>query len=313
MAPRTRATAASAAAGRSSQHPPRVAASKGVLLLMMPSVTDINGAGGVAARWREYHRELRSEGWDIELWTVDSTDDATKVPRYHLPNFPGTLTDSPGIFFMLKIWRRLNRAPLVGCVVMTDLFSNVPISMMCKGTGTPLVYSIHTDIAQLDGINLVPSSATFLQATTSRLAHAAVTTSPSFLRQLQSRGIACCTHHYRPLPVDAVVAAAAALTPEDVARTRAELTAGHPERPVIAYVGRWSAEKRMHLLKSCRPQGTTLCFVGDGPMRELVCQWHDPPRVVVLVAGDHHTASHCFTLLHTAPLVCDALLTRREP
>ena len=38
----------------------------------------------------------------------------------------------------------------------------------------------------------------------------------------------------------------------------------------------------MHLLKSCRPEGTTLCFVGDGPMREVVCQWHDPPRVVVL-------------------------------
>ena len=65
-----------------------------------------------------------------------------------------------------------------------------------------------------------------------------------------------------------------------VAATRAQLTAGHPERPVMAYVGRWSAEKRMHLLKSCRPEGTTLCFVGDGPMREVVCQWHDPPRVV---------------------------------
>ena len=176
---------------------------------MMPSVTDINGAGGVAARWKEYKRELQSEGWEVELWTVDSEDARTKVPRYHLPNFPGTLTDSPGVLFMLKIWRRLNRPPLVASVVMTDLFSNVPISMMCKGTGTPLVYSIHTDIAQLDGINVVPSSATFLQATTSRLAHAAVTTSPSFLQQLQSRGIRWCTHHYRPLPVDAVVRAAA--------------------------------------------------------------------------------------------------------
>ena len=103
-----------------------------------------------------------------------SANPYAEVPRYHLPNFPGTLTDAPGIGFMLKIWRRLTTPPLVGCVVMTDLFSNVPISMMCAGAGTPLVYSIHTDIAQLDGINCVPSSATFLQATTSRLAHAAV-------------------------------------------------------------------------------------------------------------------------------------------
>ena len=50
----------------------------------------------------------------------------------------------------------------------------------------------------------------------------------------------------------------------------------------MAYVGRWSAEKRIHLLKSCRPAGTTLAIVGDGPMRRVVESWHDPPRVVVL-------------------------------
>jgi hypothetical protein len=72
--------------------------------------------------------------------------------------------------------------------------------------------------------------------------------------QLQSRGIKWCDQHYRPLPVDAVVRAAEALTDEQVAATRNQLTAGHPERPVMAYVGRWSAEKRMHLLKSCRPE-----------------------------------------------------------
>ena len=255
---------------------------KGVLLLLLPSVTDINGAGGVAARWKEYTRELEREGWTVELWTVDAPDESRKIPRYHLANFPGTLTDSPGVGFMMKLWRRLNRAPLVASVVMTDLFSNVPVAMLCAGTGTPLIYSIHTDIAQLDGINLLPSSAAFLQGTAARLAHACITTSPSFQRQLQSRGIRWCDRHYRPLPVDAVVSAADALSSEDVAATRDELTAGHPNRPVMAYVGRWSAEKRIHLLKSCRPAGTTLAIVGDGPMRRVIESWHDPPRVVVL-------------------------------
>jgi hypothetical protein len=50
---------------------------------------------------------------------VDSEDEATAIPRYYLPNFPGTLTDSPGIYLMLKIWRRLTRRPFVASVVMT--------------------------------------------------------------------------------------------------------------------------------------------------------------------------------------------------
>ena len=50
----------------------------------------------------------------------------------------------------------------------------------------------------------------------------------------------------------------------------------------MAYVGRWSAEKRLHLLVAARPAGTTLAFVGDGPMGETVESWSDPPRVVVL-------------------------------
>ena len=181
----------SARGGRGSPAP----TDKGVLLLLLPSVTDINGAGGVAARWKEYTRELEREGWTVELWTVDAPDQSRKIPRYHLANFPGTLTDSPGVGFMMKLWRRLNRAPLVASVVMTDLFSNVPVAMLCAGTGTPLIYSIHTDIAQLDGINLLPSSAAFLQGTAARLAHACVTTSPSFQRQLQSRGIRWCDRH----------------------------------------------------------------------------------------------------------------------
>ena len=44
----------------------------GVVMLLVPSVTDINGAGGVAARWREYARELERGGYAVELWTVDS-------------------------------------------------------------------------------------------------------------------------------------------------------------------------------------------------------------------------------------------------
>ena len=193
----------------------------GVVMLLVPSVTDINGAGGVAARWREYARELERGGYAVELWTVDSQDPNTKIPRYRLANFPGTLTDSPGAGFVWKIWSRLtrhdelelddtnqttNKNKNVRAVIMTDLFSNVPLALLCAGAGVPLVYSIHTDIAQLDGINLLPSSAAFLQGCAGRLATVCVTTSQGFAKQLRARGIRWVRKHYRPLPVDAVAA-----------------------------------------------------------------------------------------------------------
>jgi len=270
----------------------------GVVMLLVPSVTDINGAGGVAARWREYARELESGGYAVELWTVDSQDPNTKIPRYRLANFPGTLTDSPGAGFVWKIWSRLTRHDElklddttdgttgknknVRAVIMTDLFSNVPLALLCAGAGVPLVYSIHTDIAQLDGINLLPSSAAFLQGCAGRLATVCVTTSQGFAKQLRARGIRWVRKHYRPLPVDAVARASRDATEAEVAEARREMCAGAVDRPLLAYVGRWSAEKRLHLLKQCRPAGVTLAFIGDGPMREVVEQWHDPPRVVVL-------------------------------
>jgi glycosyltransferase involved in cell wall biosynthesis len=164
---------------------------------------------------------------------------------------------------------------------MTDLFSNVPLALVCASAGVPLIYSIHTDIAQLDGVNLLPSSAAFLQANAARLASACVTTSPSFMKTLQKRGIRWCDRYYRPLPVCGVVEASEKCAAGEIRATRRELTGDHPERPLLVYVGRWSAEKRMHLLKRCRPSGATLAFVGDGPMREVVERWHDPPRVVV--------------------------------
>ena len=277
----------------------------GVVMLLVPSVTDINGAGGVAARWREYARELERGGYAVELWTVDSQDPNTKIPRYRLANFPSTLTDAPGPGFVWKIWSRLTRHDerevdevndtmdgttddknkrdkTVRAVIMTDLFSNVPLALLCAGAGVPLVYSIHTDIAQLDGINLLPSSAAFLQGCAGRLATVCVTTSQGFAKQLRARGIRWVGKHYRPLPVDAVARGPRDATEAEVAEARREMCAGAVDRPLLAYVGRWSAEKRLHLLKQCRPAGVTLAFIGDGPMREVVEQWHDPPRVVVL-------------------------------
>jgi hypothetical protein len=118
---------------------------KGVLLLMMPSVTDINGAGGVAARWKEYTNELEIEGWQVELWTVDSTDPATKVGLALPPGCRVGFVDP--IYWLLYQWVPTNARPtraeptplprgvtrLVTCVVHTACNQSTGVLMNdCK-------------------------------------------------------------------------------------------------------------------------------------------------------------------------------------
>ena len=225
----------------------------------------------------------RARGLDGGALDRGRSRPVAKDPRYHLANFPGTLTDSPGVGFMMKLWRRLNRAPLVASVVMTDLFSNVPLAaMLCAGTArrssTPSTPTSRSSTASTSSRPAPRSSREPPRDSRTR----ASPPPPSFQRQLQSRGIRWCDRHYRPLPVDAIVLADA-LSTEDVAATRDELTAGHPNRPVMAYVGRWSAEKRIHLLKSCRPRGDDARHRrgrADAPGRGRVVA--RSPRVVVL-------------------------------
>ena len=222
----------SARGGRGSPAP----TDKGVLLLLLPSVTDINGAGGVAARWKEYTRELEREGWTVELWTVDAPDQSRKIPRYHLANFPGTLTDSPGVGFMMKLWRRLNRAPLVASVVMTDLFSNVPVAMLARAparrSSTPSTPTSRSSTASTSSRPAPRSSREPPRDSRTRASPPPRVSSASSNPEASGGAIGM-----PPAPRGRLVSAADALSTEDVAATRDELTAGHPNRPVMAYVG----------------------------------------------------------------------------
>jgi len=255
---------------------------RGTLLLICPSVTDVHGAGGVSTRWREYVGELEKAGWCVEAWTVDSSERSTRVPRLVLPGFPNTLTDKPSVRFAVRLWRRLRHPgarPPVAAVVSTDAFNNLVVAMCCRGAAVPLVYSIHTDLGQLEGCPV--RTATAMQRAMVRLADSAVTTSPSFASRLRERGVTELHKYYRPLPVSSIARRHAALSARDVAAAREEMTAGNPHRKVMMYVGRWSMEKRMHLLLKAVPADVTLCFVGDGPMGDTVEEWADHPRVVV--------------------------------
>eukprot|EP00854_Cymbomonas_tetramitiformis_P026382 gene26382-32358_t len=180
---------------------------------------------------------------------------------------------------------------------MTDMIINFPLALICRAAGVPLIYSMHTDIGKLlyghGGLWLLRMlTELFLvrvseasQALTAGICTAAITTSPSFMELLQSRGVRACTRFYAAIPAEEIINTYRRLQPDQIQDMRKQMTAGHPERRLLCYAGRWSVEKRMHLLKECvtqLPGNITLCFIGDGPIASIVQEWADEPRVVVL-------------------------------
>ena len=67
---------------------------------------------------------------------------------------------------MVALWRRFESfRPDV--MVVTDLFNDVNLALLCHAAGVPLVYSIHTDGSKLPGG--VPAAASASQAITAAL------------------------------------------------------------------------------------------------------------------------------------------------
>jgi len=251
---------------------------KGRVLLIVPSIVNVSGAGGVAARWNMYSSELSENGWDVELWTIDTG----KIPRLHLPFYPDTLTDLPTVGYVLRLFYRLSNTlkPRVDVVITTDLFTNLLTGLCCIGTGVPLVYSLHTDIGQ---VKCCPMAiATCVQKLIIRMATRSVTTSLSFCSVLRSRGVHGVEMYYRPLPVDEIVNQRSTITAKKFYAARHEMTGGNIDRKILLYIGRWAYEKRLHLLVNARPENCTLCFIGDGPIADVVKSWHDGTNVIVL-------------------------------
>jgi len=258
-------------------------------LLAVPSVTDVVGAGGVAPRWGNYLRELKTNGWVVDLHTVDAADYEQRIPRVVHPFFPKTLTDAPSATWMFRLWRRF-RAARPDVVIITDLFNDVNLALLCRAARVPLVYSLHTDGSKLPGG--VPAAASASQMLTARLATRAATTSQSFAKVLEERGVvkkASDLAHYRPVPTADLANAAASLSSDEIRKERARLTgaADGGSVPVLGYVGRWSAEKRIKLLvDAARAANGAFSFVvvgdaADEAVARDVEAWHAPPFVVV--------------------------------
>jgi len=100
---------------------------KGRVVICVPSLRDVTGAGGVAPRWRLYVSELENDGYECEVWCVDSLDEGKRIPRCVHPFYPKTFIDLPSPFMMARLWLRLKGAK---ALVATDLFNDVNLGLL---------------------------------------------------------------------------------------------------------------------------------------------------------------------------------------
>jgi glycosyltransferase involved in cell wall biosynthesis len=142
---------------------------------------------------------------------------------------------------------------------------------------TPVINVVHTNVKSLlqqsvSKWNPVPYVADFFLAINTWLATVAYTTSPSYTTVLRKRGYRV-AGSFSPRIKTQIFNEYD--DPQTVAAARDYLTKGQPHRPVLLYVGRWSREKRIHLLAAAKPDNAIVAVVGDGPQADEINALHN--------------------------------------
>ena len=135
----------------------------------------------------------------------------------------------------------------------------------------PTLASFHLDLAQLSRRYRLGLFAPAIAAYTHRVFRAAdfaLAPSAAILGQLRAAGISRSGIWRRG--VDAQRFHPRFASPA----MRARLSDGHPDAPLLLYVGRLSAEKQLHLIRPALEQipGARLALVGDGPARAALAK-----------------------------------------
>ena len=135
----------------------------------------------------------------------------------------------------------------------------------------PTLASFHLDLAQLSRRYRLGLFAPAIAAYTHRVFRAAdfaLAPSAAILGQLRAAGISRSGIWRRG--VDAQRFHPRFSSPA----MRARLSDGHPDAPLLLYVGRLSAEKQLHLIRPALEQipGARLALVGDGPARAALAK-----------------------------------------
>ncbi len=241
--------------------------------------------GGVAITYGALDGKLRRDGHHVEVLSPRKGQGNLDYGLTYLyPGFPVILPTTRNIELIA------DRIAWCDCVVVPDSCMLPFVAFLARYYNKPMVFNMHTNIPELlresgglfkkhVGARLVEG---MLKMTT-KLATRVHTTSPSYRSKLTKEGYSI-DGVFSPR-IKTFVFEAKQDSAEDIAARRLWLTNGCPEMKVMLYVGRWSVEKRIHLLKDVIPEGCMLAIVGDGPIGNEVETWHDPKNGINVLRG----------------------------
>ncbi len=237
---------------------------------------------GIVTRMMRTLEQLRALGHEAVIFAPQNPPESfegfpiVKVPAISFrPWYPELFLGLP----RPRLGRELDRFRPDIVHVVNPVVLGMWGTAIAKQRNLPLLASFHTDlpqyVAHLKLGFLKPLSHTWIRDVHNQ-AHVNLCTSQPMVNS--ARGLGIKRVRLWPKAVDTV-----RYTPDNVsAAMRFRLSDGHPEQPLMVYVGRLSFEKRLELLYApiTQLQGVRLAFVGSGPAENVLKErFKDTPTV----------------------------------
>mmetsp|Transcript_31493 Transcript_31493/g.91057 ORF Transcript_31493/g.91057 Transcript_31493/m.91057 type:complete len:552 (-) Transcript_31493:87-1742(-) len=262
----------------------------------------LKNAGGVSKRYLTLCRALiEGLGWQVTLMTpvnvrCSNEDDVMRWLKegklVHLPA-RGVRIESAadGVAVFLDLFSAVNAGLLLNelflkrdydCIFTDDLAWRIEFLLLTRATGLPTVTTTHTDITHMPSCKGCVKLAWNLHILSAHLASVHATVSQVFGSQMSKK--------YN-IPVGAVwppilwsqefksepatwAQRAAAQRATWLERLKAQ---GCTPKAIMVFAGRWSGEKRIHLLFDAVPKDCALVICGDGTSEYATAVEHAGP------------------------------------
>jgi len=184
------------------------------------------------------------------------------VPGLTFPLYPELRVGPP----TFHVFRKLEMFNPDVVHLIHPLMIGIPGLMMAKWLGVPTLASFHIDMSRMaehHQVGFVRGALELMTRTVFNLADYSLAPSNLILREMQALGV-------REVGLWKRGVDAEKFNPRYYNDAmRHELSDGHPQAPLMLYVGRLSAEKQVGQLRAAleRVPGVRLAIVGDGPER----------------------------------------------
>ncbi|CAM9491802.1 unnamed protein product [Discosporangium mesarthrocarpum] len=256
-----------------------------VALLVEP--TPFTHISGYANRFREMLKFMAKSGDDVQILTTDDKEDAPtshlKFPISTTAGFRFPLYDHIVLTFdwEMKGWKLLDKMKPDLIHVTSPGFLCMAALMYARIFRIPILFSYHTHLplygrSYLGWLPFVEDASWGLLRYFHNRADLTLCTSPQMQAELTEQGVERVDVWRKGIDVER-------FNPEfKSAEMRHRLTDGHPEDPLIIYVGRLGSEKRLRDIRGVleRIPNARLALVGGGPDEEALKEFFAGTKVV---------------------------------